>query len=82
MTPPILEFQNVQVRAGPRLLLDLPSFRLDAGERVSLIGPNGSGKTTLLHTAAFLRPTSTGQIAFAGREVTSTMRQPCVAASP
>jgi tungstate transport system ATP-binding protein len=69
MTPPILEFQDIQVRAGPRTLLDVPSFHLDAGERVSLVGPNGSGKTTFLHTAACLRLPEAGQVAFAGLAV-------------
>ncbi|MCA9864005.1 MAG: ATP-binding cassette domain-containing protein, partial [Thermomicrobiales bacterium] len=52
-------------------LLDIPSFCLDAGERVALIGPNGSGKTTFLHTAAFLRPAAAGHISFAGQVVGS-----------
>jgi ABC-type sulfate/molybdate transport systems ATPase subunit len=69
MTPPILAFQDLQIRAGPHTLLDVSSFRLDAGERVALIGPNGSGKTTLLHTAAFLRPADAGAVTFAGEAV-------------
>lgn len=71
MTPPILEFQDVQVRVESRILLDIPSFRLDAGEHVSLIGPNGSGKTTFLHLAAFLRCTTSGHIAFMDQVVTA-----------
>lgn len=68
---PILAFQDVQVRAGSRNLLDIPSFRLEAGELVSLVGPNGSGKTTLLHIAAFLRFADAGQVAFAGEVATT-----------
>lgn len=71
MTPPILEFQNVQVRAESRILLDIPSFQLDAGEHLSLIGPNGSGKTTFLHLAACLRCTTFGHVAFRGQVVTA-----------
>lgn len=71
MTPPILAFHDLQIRAGQATLLDIPSFRLDAGERVSLIGPNGSGKTTFLHAAAFLRPPGSGQVVFAGEVVDS-----------
>jgi ABC-type sulfate/molybdate transport systems ATPase subunit len=67
MTPPALEFKNVQVRVGARVLLDVPTFRLEAGEHVSLIGPNGSGKTTFLHTAAFLRFPDTGQVSVTGQ---------------
>lgn len=71
MTPSILEFRDLQVRAGPLTLLDVPSFRLNMGERVSLIGPNGSGKTTFLHAAACLRPIHAGQIAFSEEVVNS-----------
>ncbi len=69
MTPPILAFQDLQVRAGSHTLLEIPAFRLDAGERISLVGPNGSGKTTFLHTAAILRFADAGQIALAGQAV-------------
>lgn len=67
MTPAVLEFQGLQVRAGSQTLLDIPSLRLEAGELVSLLGPNGSGKTTLLHTAALLREVDAGQVALFGR---------------
>jgi ABC-type sulfate/molybdate transport systems ATPase subunit len=67
---PILEFHDLQVKAQPQTLLDVPSFRLTAGERVSLVGPNGSGKTTFLHAAALLRPPDAGHVALAGQTAT------------
>jgi tungstate transport system ATP-binding protein len=67
MTPSILEFQDIRVHAGPRVLLDIPSFQLNAEECVSLIGPNGSGKTTFLHIAASLRAVSAGEVVFDGQ---------------
>lgn len=71
MTPPILAFQDLHIRAGPLTLLEVPSFRLSQGERVSLVGPNGSGKTTFLHAAACLRPVDAGQIAISEEVVNS-----------
>jgi ATPase subunit of ABC transporter with duplicated ATPase domains len=39
--------QNVEVRAGSRLLMENVSFRVAAGDKVGLVGRNGAGKTTL-----------------------------------
>src|SRR3989454_5313322 len=46
------------------------SFRVEAGQFVSIVGPSGCGKSTLLQClAGLLRPTA-GQVLFDGREVT------------
>lgn len=44
----VLEFENIYKSFGAKTLLNNVSFRLEAGQKVGLIGPNGSGKTTLL----------------------------------
>jgi ABC-type lipoprotein export system ATPase subunit len=50
--------------------LSLGSLRAHPGEAISVTGPSGSGKTTLLNIlAALIRPTS-GEIRFAGRDIT------------
>ncbi len=43
---------DVELRAGPRLLLEQASFQVSAGDRVGLVGRNGAGKTTLLRVLA------------------------------
>ena len=48
----LIELDNVTVAFGHRPLLDAASLRLEAGERVCLIGRNGEGKSTLLRLAA------------------------------
>ncbi len=39
--------QQLEVRAGARLLMNNVSFRVAAGDKVGLVGRNGAGKTTL-----------------------------------
>ena len=39
--------QQLEVRAGARLLMEDVSFRVAPGDKVGLVGRNGAGKTTL-----------------------------------
>ena len=62
------EFQPLS--GPPVTALGDVSFRVEAGQFVSVVGPSGCGKSTLLQClAGLLRPTS-GQVLFDGREVT------------
>jgi tungstate transport system ATP-binding protein len=67
MTPAaILEARGLRVARGGVQVLDIPSFRLDGGEFVSLIGPNGCGKSTLLLSLMCLLRRTAGQVLFHG----------------
>jgi ATPase subunit of ABC transporter with duplicated ATPase domains len=44
--------QQVEVRAGARLLMENVSFRVASGDKVGLVGRNGAGKTTLTRILA------------------------------
>lgn len=46
---PEVRLVGIKVDFENKCVLDIPSFRIRAGERVLISGPNGSGKTTLLH---------------------------------
>jgi ABC transport system ATP-binding/permease protein len=46
----VIEAEDVSKAFGPRPVLRKVSFRLQAGERVGLVGPNGIGKTTFVRT--------------------------------
>jgi ABC-type lipoprotein export system ATPase subunit len=71
----MLEIQNLKKSfrepTGEMLtILDIPSFRIAAGEQVVLRGESGCGKTTLLHTISGLIACDSGSITMDGLELT------------
>lgn len=55
----VLQFVDVSVRRGSKLLLDGINWTVEEDERWAVLGANGAGKTTLLNVAAAsLHPTS------------------------
>ena len=66
-----LEARGLRVDRGGGTVLDVPSFRLEEGEFISLIGPNGCGKSTLLLSLMCLLPRAAGQVLWRGAEVSS-----------
>ena len=51
-------------------ILDVPSFRVEAGEQMVLVGRSGSGKTTLLHMIAGIGRPDAGSIRIDGIDIT------------
>lgn len=63
----MLEARSLCYAVGGKTLLENISFRLEAGQVLSVIGPNGAGKSTLLRLlSGEVRPDS-GQIELMGR---------------
>ncbi len=65
-----LEFKNVSFSYVPtEPVLDAVSFRLNAGERIGIVGPTGSGKTTLVNLATRLYDPVSGTVTFNGMDI-------------
>src|SRR5947199_3378536 len=74
--PPLLQVSDLQTSfftfGGTRVVkaVDGVSFELHAGETLGLVGESGCGKTTTGRCLLRLAEPSSGQVTFAGREVT------------
>lgn len=70
---PVIELENLQVKLGPRIILDGLNGAL-SGRCIGLLGPNGSGKSTLINTLlGFYRPLS-GRVRIFGKDVQENLR--------
>ena len=56
-------------------ILDIPSFRVAAGEQMVLVGPSGSGKTTLLHVIAGIIDVDKGTVEIDGLNIQALSEQ-------
>lgn len=65
---PLFDLADVTVERAGRRVLDRVGLRLEAGERLALIGANGAGKTTLLRTLVGLEWPTAGRIVAFGAE--------------
>jgi len=68
---PLLEVKNLSKRFGGVVAVSDFSFALGESELVGIIGPNGAGKTTVLNLVSGLYRADSGQILFAGSDITS-----------
>ncbi|MAX98841.1 MAG: sulfate ABC transporter ATP-binding protein [Oceanospirillaceae bacterium] len=66
-----IRIENLSKRFGQFQALSPLSLNIEEGAMVGLLGPSGSGKTTLLRIIAGLESADSGQIQFAGRDVTN-----------
>jgi putative ABC transport system ATP-binding protein len=72
MSQPVIDIENLAFawKSGPQVL-NVPEFRLEAGERVFLRGPSGSGKSTLLGLIAGVLAPQQGSVRVLGEDMTA-----------
>jgi putative ABC transport system ATP-binding protein len=58
-------------------ILDIPSFQVDAGEEVVIMGRSGCGKTTLLHVIAGISRPDAGRVRIDGWDTTLLSEAEC-----
>ena len=69
--PFTIEFKNVCYKypIGEKQILDHVSFKINAGEKIALVGLNGAGKTTLTMLMCGLLLPDEGQVLLSGQSV-------------
>ena len=63
---PSIEFKNVSLGFGNRLILNNINFSINKNTIHGLLGPNGAGKSTLFHLVTGLLIPKSGQVKIAG----------------
>ena len=67
---PIIEFKNVSLSYGNRLILDNINFQINEGQIFGMLGPNGVGKSTIFNLITGLISPQSGEIKIDGENVT------------
>lgn len=79
-----IECKNLKKSYGDNLILDIPSFVIESGEFLGIVGENGCGKSTLLHILAGLEQDFQGEVSYdenrtvkeVQKEMTLVMQRP------
>ena len=66
----IIEFKNISLSYGNRLILDNINFKINEGQIFGMLGPNGVGKSTIFNLITGLINPKNGVIKIANEEVT------------
>ena len=65
----VVEFENISLSYGNRLILDNISFKINEGQIFGMLGPNGVGKSTIFNLITGLITPRSGIIKIAGENV-------------
>ncbi len=67
----VIEFENVSLAYGNRLILDNINFKINEGQIFGMLGPNGVGKSTIFNLITGLINPKNGKIKIANQDVTN-----------
>ena len=67
----IIEFKNISLAYGNRLILDNISFSINEGQIFGMLGPNGVGKSTIFNLITGLITPKYGKIFINGQDATN-----------
>ena len=67
----IIEFKNVSLSYGNRLVLDNLDFKINEGQIFGMLGPNGVGQSTIFNLITGLIQPNNGEIKILGQNVTN-----------
>ena len=67
----IIEFENISLSYGNRLILDNINFKINEGQIFGMLGPNGVGKSTIFNLITGLINPNNGKIKIFGEDVTN-----------
>ena len=70
-TNTILEFKNISLSYGNRLILDNINFKINEGQIFGMLGPNGVGKSTIFNLITGLIAPKYGKILINGHDATN-----------
>ena len=68
---PIIEFNNISLSYGNRLILDNLNFKINEGQIFGMLGPNGVGKSTIFNLITGLINPNNGIIKIMDQDVTN-----------
>lgn len=66
---PLIELKDIILKRDSRTVLEIPEFKIYAGDRVVLTGPNGAGKSSLLELIALIVKPDSGKVYFEGEQI-------------
>ncbi len=67
----IIEFKNISLSYGNRLILDNINFKINEGQIFGMLGPNGVGKSTIFNLITGLISPKYGKIFISGQDATN-----------